>query len=129
MCDLLDISKIESGKMHLVEQEYDTLDMFRSIVSMIRVRSTEKELTFDVTVDEIFPRRLYGDAGKIKQILLNLLTNAVKYTEVGGFILNVEITERNDDSVKVRYSVKDTGQGVKEEDMEKLFTAYLHNIA
>ena len=122
--DLLDISKIESGKMHLVEQEYDTLDMFRSIVSMIRVRSAEKELTFDVTVDEIFPRRLYGDAGKIKQILLNLLTNAVKYTEVGGFILNVEITERNDDTVKVRYSVKDTGQGIKEEDMEKLFTAY-----
>ena len=122
--DLLDISKIESGKMHLVEQEYDTVEMLRSIVSMIRVRSTEKELTFDVTVDEIFPRRLYGDAAKIKQILLNLLTNAVKYTEMGGFILNISIDERNDESVVVRYSVKDTGMGVKEEDMERLFTAY-----
>lgn len=122
--DLLDISKIESGKMHLVEQEYDTVDMLRSIVSMIRVRSTEKELTFDVTVDEIFPRRLYGDMAKIKQILLNLLTNAVKYTDIGGFILNVSVDERNGETLAVRYSVKDTGMGVKEEDMEKLFTAY-----
>lgn len=122
--DLLDISKIESGKMHLVEKEYDTVDLFRSIVSMIRVRSTEKELTFDVVVDEIFPKRLYGDADKIKQILLNLLTNAVKYTEVGGFILNISIDERDNDTAKIRYSVKDTGMGVKEEDMEKLFTAY-----
>ena len=70
--DLLDMSKIESGKMHLVEQEYDVLDTLRSIVSMIRGKSTEKELTFDVVVDELLPKRMYGDAGKIKQIVLNL---------------------------------------------------------
>ena len=122
--DLLDISKIESGKMHLVEQEYDVADMLRSIVSMIRVRSTEKELTFDVVIDEILPRRMYGDAGKIKQIVLNLLTNAVKYTDFGGFILNVSMDERNGDSAFLRFSVKDTGMGVKEEDMERLFAAY-----
>ena len=122
--DLLDMSKIESGKMHLVEQEYDLQDMLRSIVSMIRVRSTEKELTFDVVVDEILPKRLYGDMGKIKQIVLNLLTNAVKYTEVGGFVLGVYMDERDGDIAKIRFSVKDTGMGVKEEDLEKLFTAY-----
>ncbi len=122
--DLLDISKIESGKMHLVEQEYDVQDMLRSIVSMIRVRSIEKELTFDVVVDEIMPKRLYGDMGKIKQIVLNLLTNAVKYTEKGGFILNVSMDAREDDISSIRFSVKDTGIGVKEEDMERLFTAY-----
>ncbi len=122
--DLLDISKIESGKMHLVELEYDTQDMLRSIVSMIRVRSTEKELSFDVAIDEVLPSRLYGDAGKIKQIVLNLLTNAVKYTEVGGFALFVSMDERKDDVCKLRFSVKDTGMGVKQEDMEKLFTAY-----
>ena len=66
--DLLDMSKIESGKMHLVEQEYDTQDMLRSIVSMIRVRSTEKELTFDVVIDEILPKRLYGDQGKMDPV-------------------------------------------------------------
>ncbi len=122
--DLLDMSKIESGKMHLVEQDYDTQDMIRSIVSMIRVRSTEKELTFDVVIDEMLPKTLYGDTGKIKQVVLNLLTNALKYTYAGGFALYVSMIERVDDECKLKFSVKDTGIGVKEEDMEKLFTAY-----
>lgn len=122
--DLLDMSKIESGKMHLVEQEYDVLDTLRSIVSMIRGKSTEKELTFDVVVDELLPKRMYGDAGKIKQIVLNLLTNAVKYTDKGGISLNVDMTERKGDVAMLRFSVIDTGMGVKEEDKEKLFSAY-----
>lgn len=122
--DLLDMSKIESGKMHLVEQEYDVQEMLRQIVSMIRVRSNEKDLVFDVVVDEIMPRRLYGDMGKIKQIVLNLLTNAVKYTDKGGFELNVYMDSRQNDICELKFSVKDTGIGVKEEDMEKLFTAY-----
>ena len=122
--DLLDMSKIESGKMHPVELEYDMQELLRSIVSMIRVRSTEKDLSFDVCIDEILPRRMYGDSGKIKQIVLNLLTNAVKYTENGGFSLNVSIESRTDDIVDLRFSVKDTGIGIKEEDMDKLFTAY-----
>ena len=122
--DLLDMSKIESGKMHLVEQEYDVQETLRSIVSMIRVKSTEKELTFDVVVDELLPKRMYGDAGKIKQIVLNLLTNAVKYTEKGGIGLYVDMTERNGDVASLRFSVIDTGMGVKDEDKEKLFTAY-----
>lgn len=122
--DLLDMSKIESGKMNLVEQEYDVPDLIRSIVSMIRVKSKEKELTFDVVIDEIMPRKLYGDAGKIKQIVLNLLTNAVKYTKHGGFILIVTMHERCDDIADISFVVKDTGMGIKEEDMDKLFTAY-----
>ncbi len=122
--DLLDISKIESGKMHLVEQEYDIQDLLRSVVSMIRVRSAEKELIFDVVVDEMLPCRMYGDAGKIKQIILNFLTNAVKYTASGGLILNVSMEERNGETAFVRFSVKDTGIGIKEEDMDKLFSAY-----
>ena len=122
--DLLDISKIESGKMHLVEQEYDVQELLRSIVSMIRVKSTEKELMFDVVVDDLIPKRLYGDDGKIKQVVLNLLTNAVKYTAKGEVILNVSMDERNNDMAKIRFSVKDTGIGVKPEDMDKLFTAY-----
>ncbi len=122
--DLLDISKIESGKMHLVEQGYDVADLLRSLVKMIRVRSSEKDLTFDVDVDESIPKRLYGDSGKIKQIVLNLLTNAVKYTETGGFTLKVTKESEEGEMVGLRFLVKDTGIGVKEEDMEKLFTAY-----
>ena len=122
--DLLDISKIESGKMNIVEQTYDVQEMLRQIISMVRVRSTEKELVFDVVVDELMPKTLIGDAGKIKQILLNLLTNAVKYTDKGGFALLVSMEERVDNVCSVRFSVKDTGIGVREEDMEKLFMAY-----
>lgn len=122
--DLLDMSKIESGKMHLVEQEYDVTDMLRSLTAMIRVRSTQKDLTFDVDIDETLPKRMYGDVGKIKQVVLNLLTNAVKYTEKGGFTLKVSVDEKQDDICSLRFSVKDTGIGVKPEDMDKLFTAY-----
>ncbi|MBR4670598.1 MAG: response regulator [Butyrivibrio sp.] len=122
--DLLDISKIESGKMHLVEQEYDVEEMLRSLIKMIRVRSEAKKLYFDVDVDPTTPVRLYGDEGKIKQIVLNLLTNAVKYTEEGGFTLKIWVTEKNDLSCGLRISVKDTGIGVKKEDIDKLFSAY-----
>lgn len=122
--DLLDMSKIESGKMHLVEQEYDVTSELRSMVSMIRQRSMQKELLFDVVIDEILPKRLYGDAAKIKQIVLNLLTNAVKYTDVGGILFSVTMTERKDNNASIRVSVKDTGMGIKEEEMEKLFEAY-----
>ena len=122
--DLLDISKIESGKMHLVEQEYSTEEMLRGIITMIRVRSEAKSLYFLVDIDKELPKRLYGDDGKIKQIVLNLLTNAVKYTEEGGFTLKVEVKEKNDLSCNLRFSVKDTGIGVKPEDTDKLFSAY-----
>ncbi len=122
--DVLDISKIESGKMHLVEQEYDTEDMLRAICSMIRGRATAKDLHFDLDIDETLPKRFFGDEGKIKQIVLNLLTNAVKYTQVGGFKLKVSVEAKNGDEFTLRYSVKDTGIGVKEEDLDKLFSAY-----
>ncbi len=122
--DLLDISKIESGGMNLVEREYDVADMIRSAVSMIRVRANSKGLIFDVIVDEILPTRLYGDDGKIKQIILNLLTNAVKYTQKGGFSLSVSLESRKDEYCVIKFVVKDTGIGVKEEDLESIFTAY-----
>ncbi|MCR4782107.1 MAG: response regulator [Lachnospiraceae bacterium] len=122
--DILDLSKIESGKMHLVEQEYSPEEQIRSMVKMIRVRSNEKDLYFKVDIDKNIPRRLYGDMSKIKQIVLNLLTNAVKYTENGGFTLTISMTEKIDGLCSIRFSVKDTGIGVKEEDLDKLFSAF-----
>ncbi len=122
--DLLDLSRLESGSMKAVMQEYDTADMIRSVVSMIRLRNTGKDLTFDVNVDEMLPARLYGDSWKIRQILLNLLTNAIHYTEVGGFTLSVSMIERSDDECRIRFSVRDTGNGVKKEDIGKLLAGY-----
>ncbi|MCR5502080.1 MAG: response regulator [Lachnospiraceae bacterium] len=122
--DILDLSKIESGKMNLVETDYDTEEFVRGIVTMIRVRSNEKDLGFSVKIDPELPRKLHGDNGKIKQVLLNLLTNAVKYTEKGSFTLTVEVGEKTEDSCSIRYSVKDTGIGIRPEDMKKLFSAF-----
>ena len=122
--DLLDMSKIESGKMHLVEQEYDMAELLRSLTKMIRVKSSEKDLTFEVDIDGDIPKRLYGDCGKIKQIVLNLLTNAVKYTDYGGLTLKLTLEGSSEDTCDLRFSVRDTGIGVKKEDLEKLFTAY-----
>jgi signal transduction histidine kinase/ligand-binding sensor domain-containing protein/ActR/RegA family two-component response regulator/HPt (histidine-containing phosphotransfer) domain-containing protein len=122
--DVLDISKIESGKMHLVEKEYNTEDMLHAIITMIKVRSDSKGLYFKLDIDKALPKVLYGDEGKIRQIILNLLTNAVKYTGEGGFTLKVKVEEKTREECSLRISVKDTGIGVKEEDMDKLFNAY-----
>lgn len=122
--DLLDISKIESGKMNLIEKEYDSAEMLRSLVKMTRIRSNQKDLTFDYDIDEDLPKHLYGDEPKVKQILMNLLTNAVKYTDIGGLTLSVNVQTKTEKEVNLVFSVKDTGIGIKPEDMDKLFNAY-----
>lgn len=122
--DLFDITKIESDKVKLSEREYYMKDVLRDIISMTRLRSTEKELTFNTNIHEELPAAMFGDIDKIKQIVINLLTNAVKYTEIGGIILSVSVDEINDIECRVRYSVKDTGIGIKASDMDRLFDAY-----
>ena len=122
--DLFDISGIESGKMQLSEHEYDTAEMIHGSVSMIKGRAEEKKLHFEVEVDESLPVRLYGDWEKIGRIILNLLTNAVKYTDEGGCKLCIIVTDKSETGVSLRISVRDTGIGIKSEDMEKLFSAY-----
>lgn len=122
--DILDISKIESGKMHLVQHEYTPFEELRSIVSMIRVRSNQKGLDFNLDVDERIPARLYGDCGKIKQVIINLLTNAVKYTEKGGFSLKISIVHNSGEECMIRFCVRDTGIGIKPEDMSNIFNAF-----
>ncbi|MCR5212838.1 MAG: response regulator [Eubacterium sp.] len=122
--DLLDISNIEAGKINLIEQEYNVSDLLHLIVSKTKFRRDEKGLSFNVDIDPMLPTSLYGDEEKIRQILLNLLTNADKYTDEGGISLKVEMEEKVDDRCKIKYMVKDTGIGIKPEYMGNLFTAY-----
>ena len=124
--DLLDITKIETGRMTLDEVEYSPAQMMRELIVMTRSRAEEKRLQFIVDVDENLPIRLYGDGVKIKQILLNLLINAVDFTEAGSVKLKVAVLEKTDASVLLRLSVKDTGIGIKKEDISKIFSAYEH---
>lgn len=122
--DLLEMTKIESGTISLSETEYDVQEILRSIIFPIRQKSTEKELKFDIYIDQLLPSRLYGDVGKIKQILLNLLSNAVKYTEDGGFELSITMESRTNEYCDISIRVKDSGNGMKPEVMETIFDAY-----
>lgn len=121
--DILDFSKIESGKMELIPVEYDFSSMIHDIVNMISMKAEAKDLTVDLYVDEKLPSRLKGDDVRVRQILVNLLNNAVKYTEKGGVTLHVS-GETGEDSVVLKFVVEDTGIGIKEEDIEKLFKEF-----
>ncbi len=123
--EILDLSKIESGKMSLVEGEYDVSSLLYDVSNMIAIRAQSKNLDFVLNVDEDIPATLYGDDVKLRQVLTNILSNAVKYTENGVVSFYVK-KEKTDDNQKVKLTckIKDTGIGIREEDMPKLFEAF-----
>lgn len=121
--DILDFSKIESGKMELIPVEYDFSSMIHDIVNMISMKAEAKELVLNVYVDEKLPSRLKGDDVRIRQILVNLLNNAVKYTEHGSVTLRIS-GETINEIANIKFQVEDTGIGIKEEDIEKLFKEF-----
>ncbi|MCH5263976.1 MAG: response regulator, partial [Lachnospiraceae bacterium] len=122
--DILDMSKIESGKMEIVPVEYETADMILDLWNVIYLRAQEKGLTVDFIIDNTLPRTLYGDDVRIKQIVTNLLTNAVKYTSKGGIELRAEYSRIGEKIMDLIISVKDTGMGIRQEDMGKLFESF-----
>lgn len=122
--DILDMSKIESGNMDIVPVAYDVGDMLSDIVNMIWVRAREKGLEFHVDVDYGMPSQLYGDEVRIKQILINVLNNAVKYTSEGSVTLSIQCKKQEKGYAQISYSVTDTGIGIKKENIPFLFSAF-----
>ena len=123
--DILDFSKIESGKMEIVELEYDLGGMLSELVSMIELKAVQKELDFRVEIDSQVPRLLKGDETRIKQILLNLLNNAVKYTREGFVKLEISgETNQEDNTVLLKMAVIDSGIGIRKDDLENLFEGF-----
>ncbi len=122
--DILDMSKIESGQMTLTNAPYKTGDMLSDIVGMIWIRAKEKELRFHVDIDPHIPGELVGDEMRIKQILINVLNNAVKYTKEGSVTLSIGFRDNGDDTCIMTYTVTDTGSGIKKENIPYLFTAF-----
>ncbi len=122
--DVLDFSKIDSGKLELFEDEYDFSDMLNYLSTDINNRAKAKGLIFDVNIDKSFPQQLYGDSTRLRQIFLNLLTNAVKYTETGRISLNITGEKVDDDHISMKASIIDTGTGIKEEDLNRLFNSF-----
>ena len=122
--DILDLSKIESGKMEIVAVSYETGALFSDIINMIWIKAKEKHLEFHLNIDSSLPSMLCGDEIRIKQILINLLNNAVKYTKEGSVTLSVRCDRLSLNKVRVYYSVSDTGMGIKRESIEHLFDAF-----
>ncbi len=121
--DILDFSKIEAGKTELIPVDYQLSSVLNDLSNIIEPRANEKGLSFSVKVDPSTPDCLHGDEIRIKQIIMNLLTNAVKYTKEGTVTLAVE-HERDGEDMFLRVSVQDTGIGIKQEDIDKLFIAF-----
>ncbi|MCR5403651.1 MAG: response regulator [Butyrivibrio sp.] len=122
--DILDLSKVEEGKMEIIPVSYDLSILINDLVNIIRGRAVKKGLKFTVQADEGIPRMLIGDEIRIRQCAMNLLTNAVKYTEKGEVKLKISYNKEDSDHILLHFSVSDTGIGMKEEDMENLFSPY-----
>lgn len=122
--DILDLSKIEAGKMELVEDDYEFIPMIHEVSNMIKNRIGEKPISFICELENKIPTILNGDGLRIRQILINLLNNAVKFTEQGSIRLNVSVEEILGDDVELLFSVQDTGIGIKEEDLQSLFQSF-----
>lgn len=122
--DILDFSKMESGKMELVEEEYEPMQMFSdlSMIFLTRIGDKDMEILFDI--DENMPQKLYGDGLRIRQVIINIVNNAIKFTESGFVKLTLRIGKVNGDNIELLVSVQDTGQGIREEDLGKLFGSF-----
>ncbi len=121
--DILDFSKIESGKMEIIPVEYDFSSMIHDVANMIIMRANDKGLQMNLSVDSTLPYKVYGDEVRIRQVLTNLLTNAVKYTKEGSMGLTVT-GERDGEDILLTFTVEDTGIGIKPEDIQKLFARF-----
>ena len=122
--DVLDCSKMEAGKMQLFDEPYDTCSLFHDLrISMEnRIGHSGLELIYDI--DQDIPCKLKGDMGRIRQVIINLVNNAIKYTEKGSVRFSVHVRQKNTDKVMLYYEVADTGIGISKEDQKILFDAF-----
>lgn len=121
--DILDFSKIESGKMEIIYSEYQPMSLLNDIINIINTRISDKDIEFIINADPNIPNKLMGDEVRLKQIIINLLNNAVKFTEKGAVTLNIS-SRKSEDKIILTVSVEDTGIGIKSEHLERLFVSF-----
>ncbi|MCI6714629.1 MAG: ATP-binding protein [Lachnospiraceae bacterium] len=122
--DILDFSKIESGKMPIIPEEYYFSSMIHDLMSMMEVRVKEKPVKLRAEIQDDIPCRLYGDIGRVKQVIINIMGNATKFTNEGTITLKVSWKSETIDTGRLIFSVIDTGIGIRPEHMSKLFDAF-----
>ena len=121
---ILDFSKIEDGKMEIIPVKYDTASFINDLVNSVLQRADAKGLVLETDIDETIPCALLGDNVRFSQVIMNLLTNAVKYTPKGTVTLTIRAEKKEENKVLLGVSVRDTGIGIKEEDREALFESF-----
>ena len=122
--DILDFSKVDAGRMELIEEEYILTSSIYDIQSIIISRIGNKNIAFTIRINPNIPTKLVGDETRVRQILINLLNNAVKFTKNGEVRLNVDFAEIDSEKIRLIVEVSDTGIGIKEEEIEGLFEAF-----
>lgn len=122
--DILDLSKIDSDKMEITPSEYNPKQLISEVLLMIEPRADAKGLALHCDIDPRIPMRLYGDDMRLRQILINLLTNAVKYTSEGKITFSAHLLQKDNSEALLHFSVRDTGIGIKEEDRKLLFESF-----
>ena len=122
--DILDFSKIESGKLNITPIQYDTMSLFNDVSNIIMTRLVDKDVTLDLDIDPSLPAQLFGDNLRIRQILINLANNAVKFTNEGTIRISVVNEVESDIRNILKISVSDTGIGIKEKDLNKIFDSF-----
>lgn len=122
--DILDFSKVESGKMDIVEEEYEPVSVINDISSIVSTRLEKEDVEFILDMNPNIPRKLIGDNIRLKQIIINLANNAVKFTKSGQVKLSFDYKEVDDEDIELLFAVEDTGIGIKKADMPKLFQSF-----
>ncbi len=121
---ILDISKIESGNFNLVEESFQTVSLFNDVITIIKIRLHDKDVELKTEIDEKLPKKLFADEVRLKQILINLLGNAVKFTHKGSITLGASFEKTDVSFCRLKFRVADTGIGIKPEDLNSIFSSF-----
>ena len=122
--DILDFSKIEAGSMEISEAEYDFSSVLNDVYNMVNIKAEQKELELKFEIDENLPDTMSGDEMRLRQIMVNILNNAVKYTKEGTVTLSATGTKKQDDTIELKIDITDTGIGIRQEDIANLFDKF-----
>lgn len=127
--DLLDISSMEAGKLVLDDIPFDLRDTLNDLVHMLGARAREKGLALELRIDENLPWALKGDPVRLRQILLNMTSNAIKFTDSGHVLISIEVLGRRDNNVRLRVAVEDTGVGINPEDIPLVYEPTFSSVS
>lgn len=122
--DVLDISKIEAGRMNVLKEDFNFKVLLRDIEDMFRLQAVEKGLDFQINLSKNIPKYVYSDAGKVRQVLINLISNGIKFTDEGFVHVNIEAEYTADDNVHIEFEIVDSGRGIPDSQLENIFEPF-----